>query len=270
MPIIVWVLAGIAAAEAVALAALWVLGSRRLREADAEAERLRQRLDTRNMLFSGGREAVKTVWQTANLVRKEGFNAAVRTSIEDLAGWAQVEQPDLARVTRDGTVAILFTDIEESTALNEQIGDRAWVKLIAAHDKLVRKLVTDHGGYVVKGQGDGFMIAFAQAEPAVRCAIAIQQALGRQQRGNRGKPDREIRVRIGIHLGRSVRRGDDLFGRNVAMAARVAAHAEGGQILVSEPVRDAVAAAEDIAIADGYDTAMKGFAGSYRVYPVAA
>ena len=82
-------------------------------------------------LLSGGREAVKTVWQTANRVRQEGFGAAMRSSIEDLADWAEVERPDLARVTPDGRVVILFSDIEESTALNERIGDRAWVKLMA-------------------------------------------------------------------------------------------------------------------------------------------
>ena len=121
--------------------------------------------------------AVKTVWQTANLVRKEGFGAAVRSSIEDLADWAEVERPDLARVTPDGKVAILFSDIEESTALNERVGDRAWVKLIGEHDKLVRKLVKQRSGHVVKSQGDGFMIAFAQAEQAVRCGIDMQDAL---------------------------------------------------------------------------------------------
>lgn len=84
-------------------------------------------------MLSGGREAVKTVWQTANLVRKEGFGAAVRSSIEDPADWAEVERPDLARVTPDGRVVILFSDIEESTALDERIGDRTWVKLIGAH-----------------------------------------------------------------------------------------------------------------------------------------
>ena len=93
-----------------------------------------------------GSKAVKTVWQTANLVRKEGFGAAVRSSIEDLADWAEVERPDLARVTADGKVAILFSDIEESTALNERVGDRAWVKLIGEHDKLVRKLVSTPPG----------------------------------------------------------------------------------------------------------------------------
>lgn len=257
----VWALAAVAVAEAVALVVLWRVGSVRLAQSRAEVDRLRQRFGARSLLLSGGREAVKTVWQTANLVRREGFGAAVRSSIEDLAGWAQVERPDLARVAGDGTVVLLFTDIEGSTALNERIGDRAWVKLIAAHDKLVRGLVDDHGGLVVKGQGDGFMIAFSAPEPALRCAIAIQESLRSRRNG--------FRVRIGAHLGRSVRRGDDLFGRNVAMAARVAAAAEGGEILVSEPVRTALADLDDIDFAEGYDTELKGFSGSHRLYPVA-
>ncbi len=264
MVVALWVLGVIAVAEAIALVVLWRFHIRALAATETETERLRRRLDTRAMLLTGGREAVKTVWQTANRVRTEGLGAAVRSSIEDLAGWAQVEQPDLARVTRDGNVVILFTDIEESTALNEQIGDRAWVKLIAKHDKLIRKLVTEHGGHVVKGQGDGFMIAFARPEPAVRCAIAVQRALSGRQRA---KTDREVRVRIGMHLGPSVRRGDDLFGRNVAMAARVAGYADGGEILLSESVRDAVAACDDIEIGAGIDTELKGFSGHHRLFP---
>src|SRR5262249_52527196 len=167
-------------------------------------------------------EAVKTVWNTANVMRTEGFGAAMRSSIEELADWAEVERPDLARVTPDGRVVILFSDIEESTALNERIGDRAWVRLISSHDKLVHELVQQRGGHVVKSQGDGFMIAFARAEQAVRCGIDLQHAL---QKEAKRKRHAEIRVRIGIHMGRSVRRGDDLFGRNVAMAARVPAQA---------------------------------------------
>ena len=80
-------------AEAVAL---WVLWSR-LQRSQQETDELQQRLDTRNLLWTGGREAVKTVWQTANLVRTQGFGGAVRTSIEELADWADVERPDLAR-----------------------------------------------------------------------------------------------------------------------------------------------------------------------------
>ncbi|HEY1838888.1 MAG TPA: adenylate/guanylate cyclase domain-containing protein [Mycobacterium sp.] len=261
--IAIYALAGLAVVEAAGLGVMWVLITRTRREADA----LRQQADNRSWLLSSGREAVKTVWQTANLVRKEGFGAAVRSSIEDLADWAEVERPDLARVTADGKVAILFSDIEESTALNERVGDRAWVKLIGEHDKLVRKLVKQRSGHVVKSQGDGFMIAFAHAEQAVRCGIDMQDALHRDAQHKRRNG---IRVRIGIHVGRSVRRGDDLFGRNVAMAARVAAQACGGEVLVSDTVRDALSDCEDLAFDGGRDTELKGFAGTHRLFAVAA
>src|SRR5271156_3922361 len=261
--IAVYALAGVAVIEAAALGAMWVLVTRTRREADA----LRRHADNRSWLLSSGREAVKTVWQTANLVRKEGFGAAVRSSIEDLADWAEVERPDLARVTPDGKVAILFSDVEESTALNERVGDRAWVKLIGEHDKLVRTLVKQRSGHVVKSQGDGFMIAFARAEQAVRCGIDLQHALHRDVQRKRHN---DIRVRIGIHMGRSVRRGDDLFGRNVAMAARVAAQAVAGEILVSETVRDALRDCDDISFDDGREAELKGFAGTHHLYAVAA
>src|ERR1700754_1827154 len=261
--IAVYVLAGVAVIEACALGVMWRL----LVRSREEAEELRQRADTRNWLISGGREAVKTVWNTANIMRKEGFGAAVRSSIEDLADWAEVERPDLARVTPDGRVVILFSDIEESTALNERIGDRAWVKLISSHDKLVSGLVKRRSGHVVKSQGDGFMIAFARAEEAVRCGIDLQDELHKDAKHKRHE---EIRVRIGIHMGRSVRRGDDLFGRNVAMAARVAAQAVGGEILVSQSVRDALSACADIRFDEGRDVELKGFSGSYRLFAVAA
>src|SRR6201990_3391009 len=257
--IAVYVLAAVAVADAVAIRVLWRLWS----NSKAMVEELQRQPD----LLSFGSKAVKTVWQTANLVRKEGFGAAVRSSIEDLADWAEVERPDLARVTADGKVAILFSDIEESTALNERVGDRAWVRLIGEHDKLVRKLVKQRSGHVVKSQGDGFMIAFAKAEQAVRCGIDMQHAL---QNDAQRKRHNVMRVRIGIHMGRSVRRGDDLFGRNVAMAARVAGEAGGGEILVSKTVRDAISDCEDISVDEGREAELKGFAGTHRLYAVAA
>jgi class 3 adenylate cyclase len=250
-------LAAVAVVEAIALIMLW----RRLANGDAELAELQRRLDTRANLISGGREAVKSVWQTANILRKEGLGAAVRSSIEDLADWAEVERPDLARLSPSGRVAILFSDIEESTALNERIGDRAWVRLIDRHDKMVGRHVKRHAGYVVKSQGDGFMIAFAQPEEAVRCGLDIQRELQKRHNG--------IRVRIGIHAGKSVRRGDDLFGRNVAMAARVAAAADGGEVLVSASVREAVGDQDGIAFDDGRDVELKGFSGAHRLYAVA-
>ncbi|MDT5072557.1 MAG: adenylate cyclase [Mycobacterium sp.] len=252
--IAIYVLIAVAAVEAIAILVLW----RRLATRDEELAELQRRLDTRTNLISGGREAVKTVWQTANILRKEGLGAAVRSNIEDLADWAAVERPDLARLAPNGRVAILFSDIEGSTALNERIGDRAWVRLIDRHDKMVSRHVRRHSGYVVKSQGDGFMIAFARPEQAVWCSMDVQRELAKRPNG--------IRVRIGIHEGKSVRRGDDLFGRNVAMAARVAAAAQGGEVLVSESVRDAVG--NDITFDDGRDVELKGFSGTHRLYAV--
>ncbi|BBX53656.1 hypothetical protein GCM10009645_40230 [Mycolicibacterium poriferae] len=248
-------LAVLVVGEAIALAVV----VRQWRAAEHEADELRRRLDTRNMLFTGGSKAVKTVWQTANILRRDGLGAAVRSSIEELADWAEVERPDLARLAPGGRVAIMFSDIEDSTALNERIGDRAWVRLIGKHDKAVRRYVERHDGYVVKSQGDGFMMAFAHPDQAVGCACDIQRSLS--------KRPNDIRVRIGIHSGKSVLRGDDLFGRNVAMAARVAGQAEGGEILVSQAVHDALDGG-DTTFGAGRDVELKGFSGTHRLFPV--
>ena len=96
--------------------------------------------------------------------REKGFGGAIRSSIDDLAGWAQVERPALVRLAGpDGSVAILFSDIEGSTELNERLGDKQWVRLLARHDAAVRSAVERHQGHVVKTQGDGFMVAFTAA-----------------------------------------------------------------------------------------------------------
>ncbi|MFE7801539.1 adenylate/guanylate cyclase domain-containing protein [Nocardia sp. NPDC057440] len=255
------VLVAVIVFEAVGLVALSVLLVRSRRQFEA----LQRRVDSRSLWMNGSREAVKTVWETANLVRKKGLRGAVLSSIEELADWAQVERPDLARLTPDGHVVIAFSDIEGSTALNERLGDRVWVKLLDRHDRLIRNFVTEHGGHIVKSQGDGFMIAFAHPEQAVRCGLDVQNALG-----NSVKPigTERVRVRIGIHMGKSVRRGDDLFGRNVAMAARVAGQADGGEILISAAVRDAVDAEPDIVVEQGREVELKGFRGTHHLYPV--
>lgn len=253
------VLALLVAAQAVALLVMVVLLARSRREQAA----LRRQLDARG-LIPLGREAVKTMWQTANLVREKGFGGALRNSIEQLAGWAAVERPDLALLAdRDGRVTIFFSDIEGSTALNERLGDGVWVKLLDRHDKLIRARVKLHQGQVVKSQGDGFMVAFADPGQAVRCGIDVQRDLS--ERAN-SRP--VIRVRIGVHTGDAVRRGDDLFGRNVAMAARVAAIADGAEILVSETVAQALADDAGVRLLPAREAQFKGFSGAHLVHPV--
>jgi class 3 adenylate cyclase len=206
--------------------------------------------------------AIRTSFKTAELVRTKGIGATVRNSIEELAGWAQVERPDLARLAADGDVVIVFSDIEGSTEHNEALGDRDWVKLLQRHDQLIRAAVTQYRGHVVKNQGDGFMLAFADPRDALRCCLDVQQALT-------DHPQRwgHIRVRMGIHMGTSVRRGDDLFGRNVVMAARIAGLADGGEILISEPVREALDdGATDVDFGASREVELKGLRGTYDVF----
>lgn len=247
----------------IALGVLLIVSRRQLKGARAELERARRPKTGRRRRIGVAPFAIRTAWKTADSLIAKGIGATVRNSVEDLAGWAQVERPDLARLTADGDVAIAFSDIEDSTAHNEALGDRAWVKLLERHNRLIQKLVDDHNGHVVKNQGDGFMIAFADAGHAVLCAMDVQRALLEDADRWDG-----IRVRIGIHLGSSVRRGDDLFGRNVAMAARIAGQANGGEILVSESVCDAIDGLPDIELCAPIAAELKGLQGSHNLYSV--
>ena len=202
--------------------------------------------------------------QTADAIIRKQIGVSLRSSIEDLAGWARVEQPDLARITASGRVVLVFSDIEGSTERNESLGDREWVKILERHEKLIRSHVAGHHGFVVKNQGDGFMIAFADPADAVGCSIAVQQALLEAT----GRFD-GIRVRIGAHVGTSVRRGDDPFGLDVAMAARVAGLARGGEILVSDALRQSIGELDGLEFGAPRDVELKGLRTTQTVYAVA-
>jgi adenylate cyclase len=248
----------------IALGVVLIVSRHQLKETRVELARARRpRIERQRRRPGLAPFAIRTAWRTADSLITKGIGATVRNSVEDLAGWAQVERPDLARLTADGDVVIAFSDIEDSTAHNEKLGDREWVKVLERHNRLIEKLVADHGGHVVKTQGDGFMIAFADTEQAVLCGVGIQRALLKN-----AAQWADIRVRIGIHIGPSVRRGDDLFGRNVAMAARIAGQAGGGEILVSEAVRDALDGAPGVVLSEPRATELKGLQGTHRLYAV--
>lgn len=243
---------------------VWQVSAGRRRSLQRRVRSLEQgRRRRRSILSPEG--AVRAVWDTATLVRDKGVGGAFRSSISEIANWAQVERPDLVRLAGvDGCVAIMFSDIEGSTSLNDRLGDKEFVRVLAQHNALVSKQVGRQHGHVIKTQGDGFMIGFAEAEQAVRCAIEVERALSRR----RAKPP--IAVRIGIHYGSAVHRDNDIFGRNVALAARVAALAEGGEILVSGAVVDAVAEVEDLdlLLTDLRVEPLRGLAGEHLVAAV--
>jgi class 3 adenylate cyclase len=130
-----------------------------------------------------------------------------------------------ARVER----AFMFTDIVDSTKLAETLGDEAWDGVLRSHDKTLRTAIAEHGGEVVKATGDGFFLAFADADLAIQAAIAIQKRLADQRRSQ----GFALAVRIGIHSAQANRVGLDYIGSGVNQAARIGAAASGGEILVS-------------------------------------
>jgi class 3 adenylate cyclase len=205
------------------------------------------------------------VLRTVGRVREQGVARLLQSSIEDLQAWAQEERAEvLTMAAADGTVTLFFSDIEDSTALNDRLGDEAWVKVLAAHDTLLRSRIDRYRGQVVKTAGDGFMVAFRDAEAACRAALGIQKDLGRSLDARL----RQVRVRIGIHTGRVVSRDGDYFGRNVAIAARIGDLAAGGEVLASTAVRDALDEDAAVELEETGAVELKGLPGTHVIWRV--
>ncbi len=128
-----------------------------------------------------------------------------------------------------GTVSFLFSDIEGSTRMLQELGD-AWRPLLERHNDILKQASLDHRGRIVKTEGDGFFVAFQSALDAVSCAVDIQRRLARES----WAASQTVRVRIGIHTGEGRLGGSDYVGIDVHRAARIGDSGHGGQILVSE------------------------------------
>lgn len=226
-----------------------------------------------------------------------GHNLA--TSIDEMVSAVRSEQPDIrAYAAPDGTVTILFSDIEDSSIMIERLGDSRWLELLRRHNRIFRRQVRRHGGYEVKNQGDGFMLAFADPAAALRCAIAVQREIegvgggegvgvvgaarvgesggtrpGRTPRAGAGvaaptEATERIRVRMGLHCGETIAVGGDFFGRNVVVAARIAGQARGGEILASGALTSRVEESEEFGFGPAREIELKGLTGTHTVRPV--
>lgn len=265
----VWVLT---AALVLCLAALAV-SLRLLADARRETDRLQetvesQLVETRNprAVQAAGKVVTKVV-EAAARVREQGVGRMLLASLEDFTRWATEQRAAIGRMAAaDGTVTIMFSDIEGSTALNASLGDTRWVRVLAAHDELVETYVEKYRGLIVKTQGDGHMVVFSTPELAVRAAVDIQRAFGAKWNHSRELRRTPVRVRIGLHTGTAIERDGDYLGQNVALAARVAAQASGGEVLVTGEVADACADA--FAFTPVGSVELKGFDGEHALWRV--
>jgi len=180
-----------------------------------------------------------------------------RQSFQEIAEFLTGHQ---AEVAEDRVLAtVLFTDIVDSTRRAAEIGDRDWHALLDAHDAIVRAQLTRFRGREVNTAGDGFLAMFDGPQRAIRCAMAIRDAV--QTLG--------IQVRAGLHTGECEVRGDDIGGIGVHIGARVSALAGPNDVLVSSTLRDLV-------IGSGLDFeergahALKGVPGEWHLFAVAS
>jgi class 3 adenylate cyclase len=188
---------------------------------------------------------------------------------EAFMGASEVDEGGAALVPggaeRDpGTRTILFTDIVGSTDMTQHLGDELAFTLLEIHDRVVRHALSEVGGREVKHTGDGIMAAFHSAACAVRCGIHIQEQLSQHRNDN---PKEPLRVRIGIAVGEPIERSNDLFGTTVQLAARLCAHAEPEQILVSNAVAE-LCLGKALPLKDAGRVALKGFSEPVHVHCV--
>jgi class 3 adenylate cyclase len=163
-----------------------------------------------------------------------------------------------------GFRTVLFTDIAGSTSMTQRLGDAEAMKIIRAHDSLVRREIDARHGKVVKHTGDGTMASFPTASGAIHASMAIQKAF---RAHNQSLPDRPIEVRIGMSAGEPVDEGQDLFGATVQLARRVCDAASAGQICVSNVVRE-LCLGKEFTFADLGQATLRGFDEPVNLYEV--
>ena len=170
------------------------------------------------------------------------------------------DQPAAAPLTAQ-VRTVLFTDIVGHTEMMSRLGDERGRDVLREHERITRETLKEHGGTEVKTMGDGFMASFGSVTKAVECAIAMQRAFTERE------SDEPLNVRVGINAGEPIEEDGDLFGATVILASRIAAEAEGAEILVADTVRG-LCSGKGFLFADRGEFVAKGFEDPVRLFEV--
>jgi class 3 adenylate cyclase len=156
--------------------------------------------------------------------------------------------------------AILFTDIVDSTVLAREAGDVAWERTLGMHDDVVRSVLVSFGGHEIETAGDSFLVIFDGAERAIRCGLALVEALAAIR----------IPIRVGVHSGEVVVSGDQVRGVAVHTAARILAEAGAGEVLLSSSTRDLAEGAAGLTFDPRGPHRLKGIEREHELYAATA
>ena len=190
--------------------------------------------------------------------------ADTKHSVYAVASLVQAARPDMStNAAADGTVTLVFSDMEGFSRMTESLGDLAAHRVVQEHNRIVRAQTAAHGGREIELRGDGFRLAFSSARRAARSAISLQQGFAAR---NGSGEDRPIRIRIGIHTGEAIQDADKFFGKTVIQAYRIADLAAGEEILTSSVTAELLRNAGDLRFAGEREVELKGLEGLHRVF----
>jgi adenylate cyclase len=189
------------------------------------------------------------------------------SSIDVIASALEPVLPDLgSRLSSpDGAVTLMLSDIADAAAAAEQLGPDRWSALLRDHHALVEQILTHHDGQIVRRESDGFFASFNSAHGALHGAIELQRTFTGTTAGGEGP----LALRVGLHSGFVMANPEQLMGRNVVLAARVAGQARPGEILVSSNVRQYTESDPSFRFEDRGEFHFKGVLGEHTVYAVA-
>ncbi len=188
----------------------------------------------------------------------ETFGYEISKGLASLVGSLDEQAAEsVVSASMNGTVTLMFTDIEDSTRISERLGDAVWSDLISDHFAGLNDAVGSFGGTVIKTLGDGAMVGFPAAREALSAAVEVQRA----------SAESNLRIRIGIHTGDAVQTAGDYAGIAVNKAARITSAAEGGEILVSSVTAE-LAGGREFLFGPERTVELKGLSGTHRLVPV--
>ena len=179
-------------------------------------------------------------------------------------GAEPTDEPAAAATAAPGGFrAVLFTDVVGHTEMMRRLGDERGRQVLREHEQVTRDVLREHGGAEVKTMGDGFMASFTSVVKGVECAVALQRAFEERN----ASAEEPVNVRVGLNAGEPIEEDGDLFGETVILAARIAAQAEGGEVLASMAVRE-LCAGKGFPFADRGEKALRGFEEPVRLFEV--
>ncbi|MBV8955914.1 MAG: adenylate/guanylate cyclase domain-containing protein [Solirubrobacterales bacterium] len=188
------------------------------------------------------------------------------TSIDVIASALEPLTSDVSRLSSpDGALTLMLSDIVDATTLAARLGPERWEQLLRDHHLLVERLVALHDGQVIKFERDGFLASFNSAHGALYAAVELQRTFS--------SPDdatapHGLMLRVGLHSGFVIAATDDLLGRNVVLASRIAGHAHGGEILVSSTLKQYTETDPSFRFEPRGEHHFKGLLGEHEVYLV--